>query len=130
MVVAVYLGTALNLYLVYRVSIDLSVGCPANGLGVGAINVGANGLAGNASDECLQNDDFNPSGLGATLMSVGGTTNNALANNDSGYTLVRTGFVETNGTFGGGQNANIWVLTMCGVSVAEILKIVSRNTFF
>jgi uncharacterized protein (TIGR02145 family) len=94
-----------------RVSIDLSVGCPANGLGVGAINVGGNGLAGNASDECLQNDDFNPSGLGATLMSAGGTTDNAAANNDSGYTLVKTGYINDTGSFSGPVNSNIWTST-------------------
>jgi uncharacterized protein (TIGR02145 family) len=94
-----------------RVSIDLSVGCPAGGLGVGAISVTANNLPGNVSDNCNQDLSTSALGLGATLMAVGGTNQNALANNDSGYTLVKTGYVNASGTFDGPINSNIWTST-------------------
>lgn len=85
-----------------------STGVTFNGLGVGSSQ-----LLGNQSDRCFNIvSETSSSGLGAALFSTfaipgtGSVTGNAT--NDSGFSLVSTGSLNSTGVYQGQLNTNIW----------------------
>lgn len=85
-----------------------STGVTFNGLGVASSN-----FSGNQSDRCSNiPSQTSSSGLGAALFSTfsipGTGVINLNSTNDSGYSLVTTGFLNSTGVYSGQLNTNIW----------------------